>query len=440
MEKKDQSLITVKSFVSAVLIILALMIGTYALTIALPGENLPVWKFLLAPFLVLGAEGSATIIAVIIFLLVVGGVFNCLGESGLMNYMLHTLIAKFSKVRYKLMAILILFFMGMGSLIGSFEEVIPIAPIVVILATGLGWDQETGLAMSLLAAGCGFAAGVANPFTIGFAQNLAGLPLFSGIWLRALAFILIFILLYTCVRTHAKKIETEVVLSKDGITFHYEEKKNKGLKVFAIIFGIGILLVFASVFLTFLQDYTLIIVAFTFLTAGLASVMVSGMRGKTLRKSFWDGLIGIAPSVLMILMASSIRYILVESNSLGYILDWAKDVAGGMSKIGIILFIYLFCLVMNFFIPSGSAKALLLIPIIVPIAEVFGISAQLCIVAFAFGDGFSNVFYPTNPGLLVALGLSDISYKDWAKYSLPFQVLNLVLTCGILLLGLSVGY
>ena len=97
-------------------------------------------------------------------------------------------------------------------------------------------------------------------------------------------------------------------------------------------------------------------------------------------------------------------------------------------------------LVMNFFIPSGSAKAFMLIPLIVPMAQIFGISAQLCVVAFAFGDGFSNVFYPTNPALLIALGLADVNYSDWFRWSGKFQLLNILLTSMILLFGLAIGY
>lgn len=97
-------------------------------------------------------------------------------------------------------------------------------------------------------------------------------------------------------------------------------------------------------------------------------------------------------------------------------------------------------LVMNFFVASGSAKAFMLIPLIVPLAQIFGISPQLCIVAFAFGDGFSNVFYPTNAGLLISLGLADISYTRWARWSVKFQLANIALTSVILLFGLAVGY
>ena len=158
--------------------------------------GIPFWKWILSPILVLGAEGSGALIAVIIFLLVIGGVFNALNECGLMNYMLQTLVGKYGSVRYRLMAVLIFFFMAMGSLVGSFEEIVPFVPIIVSLAIGLGWDAVTGIAISLLAAGCGFAAGVANPFTIGVAQTIAGLPMFSGIWLRLVSFVSIYVLLF----------------------------------------------------------------------------------------------------------------------------------------------------------------------------------------------------------------------------------------------------
>jgi len=97
-------------------------------------------------------------------------------------------------------------------------------------------------------------------------------------------------------------------------------------------------------------------------------------------------------------------------------------------------------LMMEFFISSGSAKAFMMIPLIVPLAQQFGISAQLCIVAFAFGDGFSNVLYPTNPALLISLGLDDVSYGEWFRWNWKFQFMNLVMTSGLLLLGLAVGY
>ena len=196
----------------------------------------------------------------------------------------------------------------------------------------------------------------------------------------------------------------------------------------------------SSGFITVLQDYTMIIVAVMFLAAGIVSTLVSGMSGKELGKTSLSGVASILPAVVMILMASSIKYTLEEAQVLDTILHKAVGLAETMPGWSVILFIYLIVLVMNFFIPSGSAKAFMLIPLIVPMAQIFGISTQLCVVAFAFGDGFSNVFYPTNPALLISLGLADTSYGKWFKFSWKFQILNLLLTSSILLFGLAVGY
>lgn len=440
-EKQNKGLnIGVRSFLISIGIIFLLMVATYILTLIVPGRGISFIKWLLSPILVLGAPGSGTIIAVLIFLLVIGGIFNSLTVGGLMNYMLSKLVNRFGDVKYKLMAVLVLFFMAMGSFVGSFEEIIPMAPIVVGLAVALGWDRVTGMAMSLLAAGCGFAAGIANPFTIGIAQGLAGLPMFSGIWFRALSFVFIYALLLWYIRRHAIAIENTDSRGAAHVEYTDDPRMNRGIKAFAIILGAGILIVLSSSVITALQDYTMIIVALMFLIAGIVAVLLSGMSMCELGSTFVKGMITIAPSILMILMASSIKYTMEESGILDTMLNSAADMARGMSKSSLILFIYLICLVMNFFIASGSAKVFLLIPIIAPLAQMFGLSMQLAISAFAFGDGFSNVFYPTNAGLLIALGLTEISYGEWFRYSWKFQALNLILTSGLLLFGLAIGY
>lgn len=456
--------ISVKSFITAIIVIFVLMVATYVLTLAVPSGaydriedadgnmiidkdsytriegGIPFWKWLLSPILVLGASGSGALIAVIAFLLVIGGVFNSLDRCGLIKYMLDRMAHRFGGMRYRLMALIIFFFMALGAMIGSFEECVPLVPIVVALAIHLGWDALTGVGMSLLAVGCGFATGVCNPFTVGVAQQLAGLPMFSGLWLRALAFVCIYALLFGFVYLYARKIEKPLDEITHKSEFEDNAQMNRALICFASILGVGIATILCSGFIPALQDYTMIIVAVMFLIAGIVSTLVSGMGGKRLLSTALSGVVGIFPAVIMILMASSIKYTLEEARVLDTILHGAVDLAQMLPPWSVILFIYLIVLVMNFFIPSGSAKAFMLIPLIVPMAQIFGISPQLCIVAFAFGDGFSNVFYPTNPALLISLGLADTGYSTWFKWSWKFQLCNLVLTSGLLLFGLAVGY
>ncbi len=456
--------ISAKSFIGAIVIIFLLMCLTYLATFIVPsGEytrvvdangvesivsgsyrfvdgGLSFGKWILSPLLVLGAEGGGAIIAVIIFLLVIGGVFTALDKSGLMEYMLKKIVHKFGQNRYNLMSLVMLFFMSMGAFIGSFEECVPLVPIVVGLSVALGWDELTGLGMSLLAVGCGFASGVCNPFTVGVAQELAGLPMFSGIWLRLVSFVILYCILHFFVKHHALKIAKPIEQIEVHDDFVDDKKMDKALWTFAAILGFGIVVVLSSVFLTFLQDYTMIIVAVMFLIAGLSSVVISGMKGKDLFKNFGYGVVTVLPAMLMILMASSIKYTLVEGKILDSCLYAAVKIAGALPQGVVILFIYLIVLGLNFFIASGSAKAFLLMPLIVPLAQIFDISSQLSVMAFAFGDGFSNVLYPTNPVLLISLGMVGISYVKWLKYSLKIQVSILVATSLLLLFGLAIGY
>ncbi|MBR4983040.1 MAG: hypothetical protein IKY94_10815 [Lachnospiraceae bacterium] len=396
-EKQDAVVdIGIKSFITAIIVIFIMMILTYILTFIIPGGSIPFWKWLLSPILVLFGEDNGSLIAIIALLILLGGVFNCLDKFGVLRILLDKLTEKFGKNRKILLAVIPLFFMVLGSMVGTYEECVPLVPVVVALAIRFGWDALTGLGMSILAAGCGFAAGLCNPFTIGVAQELVGLPMFSGLWFRAVGFVVIYLLLLLFLFAYAKKIEKPIEnIMLSGSTSYYKKEK---------------------------KHYYL------------------DSKVKKLLQTFGNGVISVLPGVLLILMANSIRFIMMEGNILDAILQGAVSVIEGLPGWSVILFIYMLVLLLNFFIPSGSAKAFLLMHLLVPVAEKFHISAQLCIMAFAFGDGFSNVFYPTNPVLLISLGLANVSYGKWVKWSVKFQFANLILTAMLLLIGFALGY
>lgn len=397
-EKKKEAVVDVgmKSFVTAIIVIFIMMIMTYMLTFIIPGGGIPFWKWLCSPVLVLFGEDNGSLIAIITLLILLGGIFNCLDKFGVLRSLLDRLTKRFGKNRKVLLVVIPLFFMMLGSMVGTYEECVPLVPVVVALSLRLGWDALTGLGMSILAAGCGFAAGVCNPFTVGVAQEVVGLPMFSGMWFRGIGFLVIYILLLLFLFLHTRRIEKPIEsIWQDSSSSNYKREKphyylDSKVKKAVIIFG--------------------------------------------------QGVIGVLPGVLLILMANSIRFTLMEGNILDTILQGAVSMVETLPRWCVIIFIYGLVLVLNFFIPSGSAKAFLLMPLLVPIAENFHISAQLCIMAFAFGDGFSNVFYPTNPVLLISLGLANVSYEKWVKWSVKFQIVNLILTGILLLVGLMIGY
>ena len=192
--------------------------------------------------------------------------------------MLDSIANRFGAVKYRLLAVITFFFMALGAMVGSFEECVPLVPIVVALAIDLGWDALTGIGMSLLAVGCGFASGVCNPFTVGVAQQLAGLPMFSGVWLRLISFVLIYSLLITFLVRHAKRAEKKSEAKRAASEFKKDKKMDAALVCFASILGAGIACVLASAFIPFLRDLTMVIVAITFLAAGISSCLLAKME------------------------------------------------------------------------------------------------------------------------------------------------------------------
>lgn len=448
MKKKENKglNISVSSFVAAIIILLVLMALTYLLTMIIPGGYIPFWKWLLSPILVVGSPQGGTLLAVMLFLLVIGGTFNALDRSGTMDYMLRKIVHAAGSRKYWLLSMVTLFFLSMGAFVGSFEECIPLVPLAVVLAVAMGWDELVGLGMSLAAVACGFSTGVLNPFTTGVAQTLMELPVFSGISLRLLTFVAIYGCLLAFLIPYARKCEKKngtlgKEMSTEGIgAFVRKDRLEASMRFFIITIGICFLVIVLSVFVPGLSDYLMVLVALFFLIAGVGCCICAKIKPRKAASYFGYGVLSILPSLLLILMAGSIQYTMNEAGIMDTILDFAVYLISGMPKQTGILCVFLFAMVINFFVSSGSAEAVLLMPILAPLADVTGISRQLMVLAFNYGDGFSNLIYFTNPCLLIALSLVNVSYGRWIKWSLKLQAMIVVCCCAILLFGTVIGY
>jgi len=257
--------------------ILILMVIGYLLTVFIDCEGITITKWLLSPILVLGSDSGALTIMIIIFLYMIGGTSNCLDKCGFMKYTVNKIAIKYYKKRYLFLVIVSLFFMLMGAIIGSFEEVVPLVPLCVIIAKNLGFDEFTGIGISLLSIGCGFASGITNPFTIGVAQELSQqyveMPLFSGIGLRAIGFILIYAILIIFLLSHAKKVQKDVDIENVS-DFKYDELKEKAMKWVIFIMAFCILTIFSSTIFPIIYDLSILIMALGFLLSGISSSII----------------------------------------------------------------------------------------------------------------------------------------------------------------------
>jgi uncharacterized ion transporter superfamily protein YfcC len=477
MEQKAGAQISQKAFLQSFNILLVLILlaglltvvvpsGTYQRSIIneievidplsftyIPKPDYPFWRWLIAPFEVLGGPDNLTIITILLFLLMVGASFAVLDHCGILRQVISGIVHKFGAKKYLLLLIISLFFMVIGGFFGIFEEVIPLVPIMVALSLYLGWDSLVGLGMSILAVNMGFSAAISNPFTIVVAQRLSGLPLFSGAGFRLVVFAAIYLCFAFFLVRYAKKVERDPASSpvyqedqKVGNRFRpievsLDAQSAPHLRSAATWFLVCILLIaavlFVSPFIAFLSSYSLPIVALLFLIAGLGAGFLSGINGIKVWKVAWQGVQGIAPGVPLILMAASIKYIISQGAVLDTILSATTSLLSGIAPWVAALVVYGLALVIEFFIGSGSAKAFLLMPILIPLADMIGLTRQTAVMAYCFGDGFSNLIYPTSPVLLIALGLTKVSYSKWLRWSLRLWYIVFPLTILLLLLAVS---
>ena len=335
------------------------------------------------------------------------------------------------------------------------------APLEVLggpdkLTIYLCWDSLTVLGMSILATNMGFSAAVTNPFTIGVAQKLAGLPLFSGAWLRILIFLAIYAVLGVFLVTYARKIEREPQASSVYAQDQAERRKYGSLGVGQLAAGSGHLgramawfsacvvlilcVLLGGPLAPALSDYSLPLVCILFLVGGLGAGFLSGTgRGDVLRAA-GQGISGTLPAIPLILMAASIKYIVAAGGIMDTILHSASLRFAGASPLASVLMMYVLALVIEFFVASGSAKAFLLIPILMPLGDLVGVTRQAGVTAYCFGDGFSNLAYPTNPVLLICLGLTAVGYSAWLKWTAKLWAGVLVVTVIFLAVAVAIGY
>jgi uncharacterized ion transporter superfamily protein YfcC len=479
MEQKSGAQISQKAFIQSAVILLALMIVAGILTRVIPAgqfqrvevdgrktivpdsfaltarPDYPIWRWFTAPLEVLTGSDSLTIIVIIVFIIMVGVAFAVMDKSGILKAALARIVKKFGGQKYVLLLVICFFFMALGAFFGIFEEIVPLVPLMIALAYSLGWDTLTGLGMSILATNMGFSAAITNPFTIGVAQGIAELPVFSGWGYRVIMFIFMYALLAIFLTRHARKVEADPTASP----VHVEEQttrekyshfsiaslaqENKRTTPAILFLLVCVVLIFATLFagpfIPAISDYALPIVGLLFLVAGIGSGLIAGV-GKQAWKAAGEGLAGIAPAIPLILMASSVKFIIASGGILDTILNSAANAFAGANPVTAALLIYALTLGIEFFVSSGSAKAFLLMPILIPLADLVGVTRQIAVQAYVFGDGFSNLAYPTSAVLLICLSLTAVTYPKWLKWVLSLWIWVIAACLIFLAIGVAIHY
>ena len=346
---------------------------------------------------------------IIVFILVVGGAFWLLNATGAVTAGIRRFIGLVGKRDRLVLAALTVLFSLAGAVFGMSEETIPFVGIVVPLAVSMGYDAFMGMLVVYVAANVGFSGAFLNPFTVGIAQGMAGLPLFSGMGYRVFCWTLltlalvVFVLLYAR-RTRkapegAARVEEEPLTRRQGWILAV-----LGLTVAALIVGVTV------------WDWYMPEMTGLFLVMGIVCGIIAGFDANRIAEELLSGAKDILPAALVVGFASGIIVILQDGKVIDSLLHGLQEGLSDTGAVASVSAMYGIQALINFVIPSATAKAAITIPIMAPFADLVGVSRQAMVLAFQFGDGFTNMITPTSGVLIAALAMARIPYTRWVKW------------------------
>lgn len=381
---------------------------------------------------------------IIVFLFIIGGAFAIIQATGAISAAVQKMAFFFSSrknlQKFFIPVSMLLFSLG-GSLFGMCEETMPFVLIFVPLALSLGYDSIVGTAIPFLGAAAGFAGAIFNPFTVGIAQGIAELPMYSGMAYRFFVWILSTVFMTAFVMRYAAKIKANPALSP---VYAIDQARKQHLNLddtfqnSFTIFHKLVLSVFALAMIVLVYGvlkYKWYINEIAALFLGLG--IISGVLGKLSMTEITDNMksgakdmMGVA---LIIACAKAILVVATDGKILDVMLYNLAGVITNFHKIIAAQSMFVTQAIINFFVHSGSGQAALTMPVMAPLADVIGISRQTAVLAFVFGEGWINPILPTSGVTMGVLGLAGISWEKWAKWMLPIQIFFFILALLLLI-------
>ena len=368
---------------------------------------------------------------IIIFILIVGGSFWLLNSTGAISVGIGRFIRSVGRYHKVVLVAITLLFSLAGAIFGMSEETIPFVGIVVPLVVSMGYDAFLGMLIVYVAANVGFSSAFLNPFTVGIAQELAELPLFSGMEYRLFCWAILTLLLILFVLFYAKRIYKAPQAAAEQQTFAAPQPMSAAQKIILLILFATIVLLVVGVTL---WGWYMAEISGLFLAMGIVSGIVAGYDSGRISSEMIAGAKDILSSALVVGLASGIIVILQEGRIIDSILNSlqaALNNAGGEWSLSAM---YGIQALINTIIPSATAKAAITIPIMAPFSDMVGVSRQAMVLAFQFGDGFTNMITPTSGVLIASLSMARITYSEWVR-KIWRPVLALMLIGLLLLLG-----
>lgn len=386
---------------------------------------------------------------IIFSIFVIGGMFAVLNKAGVIEVGVHSLVTTFAKRKIVVIPVLMFTFSITACFIDTPELSLVYVPIILPVMLKLGFDRITAAAIALCGTIAGYTGALTNPFTVGIAQKISGIPLYSGISFRLVVLLITTAVGITYVMRYAMKVKKDAV--KYSLTFAEDELKRKELQMQdqnafqattrqKIAAFVTILLFGGMIYGVLTYQWSFITISGYFIAMGVISAVIVGLSANQIAESFNDGFKDVLIGALLCGIVRAITVVMGEgqiTDTIVYGLSQViSNIPGSISAVGM-LFVQSF---INFFIPSGSGMALITMPIMAPLADVIGVTRQTAVLAYQFGDGFSNIVFPTSGYFMATLAVAGISYRKWIKFIIPLYIVWMIMGSCFLLVAHAIGW
>lgn len=365
--------------------------------------------------------------------------------SGAFNGLVAALLKIFKgKARVVIIPVFLTIIGLASSTIGLFEEWFPFIPVFAGIAVAMGFDAVVGLSIVAVGAGMGYSGAMMNPFTVGVAQAIAEVPAMSGMGFRILCHVCMIVVASFFIIRYALKVQADPTKSlvygdETNITMSEEDVKNARFSMREILVllilaaGIAVIVYGCKVYGWYFAELSAV-----FMIVGILSAIVMGGGLSSISKQFEQGftnvamacmMIGLARGILMVLQAGSIIDTVVYYMSLPL-----SYLPAALSAVAMLVL----QTVLNFLIPSGSGQAATSMPIMAPLADLLGLNRDVAVLAFQFGDGLSNIVWPTGFAAIMA-GLAGVKVEKWWKFIVPVFLGLFVTQALLMVLAVAIG-
>lgn len=383
---------------------------------------------------------------IIFYIFIIGGAFGVLNRTGLIQGGIQTLVRRIGGRQALIVPVLTLVFAIGGGTIGIAEETLVFLPALLLLARSLGYDSLTAGGIALVGANAGFASAFMNPFTVGVAQGIVGLPLFSGIGFRLVLWTIMTTVTIIFLSRYAARVKAKPEIS---LMREFDLKREtvapgekdipftrRHMAVLVVTVAALVVLVLGAI----RWHWGLLQLSGLFFGLAIAAGPIGGLSLDDTARSFIQGAQDMTYAGLVVGLARGALVILRDANVIDTLTHGMAVVIGRWSSSISVVGIYIMQNLLHFIVPSGSGQAAVSMPILAPLGDLVGITRQTNVLAYQLGNGLTNVFIPTQGYFMAALGILKIPWEKWVRWLLPLLLIWLALGMAAVIIAQAIHF